>query len=167
MGDRAGGTVASTRRVPGGASREAWFVDVEHADGTIDELFLRYSRNTQPPGDLFHPLQVEGEIFMALADTGVAVPRIVGVHPTRQALLEERVSGETWFYRIKDPDEQVRVARDFIVNLATLHRLDPRSLVLPSLGEVKTGARAGTRGDRSTCGDAQPVRTVRSSRWCG
>jgi aminoglycoside phosphotransferase (APT) family kinase protein len=137
IAEQAGGTVTEARRVPGGASREAWFVDVRDAEGANRELFLRYSRTPQPPGDLFHPLRVEGEIFAALADTGVAVPRIVAIHPTEQALLEERVSGETWFYRIKDPHEQVRVAQDFITNLATLHGLDPRELELPSLGPVK------------------------------
>jgi aminoglycoside phosphotransferase (APT) family kinase protein len=136
IAETAGGAVTDTRRVPGGASREAWFVDVTGDEGDVQELFLRFSRTPQPPGDLFHPLRVEGEIFRALADTGVAVPRILGVHPTRQALLEERVEGATWFYRIKDPDEQVRVARDFVRNLATLHRLDPARLDLPSLGAV-------------------------------
>jgi aminoglycoside phosphotransferase (APT) family kinase protein len=131
------GTVTSARRVPGGASREAWFVDVERADGSPWPLFLSYSRLTHTEDSVFHPLRVEGEIISALWDTDVTVPRAIGVHPTRQALLEERVSGETWFYRIKDPAEQVRVAQDFISNLAALHRLDPAALELPSLGEVK------------------------------
>jgi phosphotransferase family enzyme len=60
------------------------------------------------------------------------------VHPVHEAMLSERVPGDTWFYRIKDPDEQVRVAQDFIRNLAALHRLDPRELALPSLGPIKT-----------------------------
>jgi aminoglycoside phosphotransferase (APT) family kinase protein len=145
IADTAGGAVSEVRRVPGGASREAWFVDVTGADGEVQELFLRFSRMPQPPGDLFHPLRVEGEIFLALADTGVAVPRILGVHPTRQALLEERVEGATWFYRIKDPDEQVRVARDFVRNLATLHRLDPTRLELPSLGDVAPASELALR----------------------
>jgi aminoglycoside phosphotransferase (APT) family kinase protein len=133
----AGGTVTSARRVPGGASREAWFVDVERADGSPWELFLSYSRLPRTEDSVFHPLLVEGEIISALWDTDVTVPRALGVHPTRPALLEERVSGQTWFYRIKDPAEQVRVAQDFIANLAALHRLDPGQLELPSLGPVR------------------------------
>ena len=53
-------------------------------------------------------------------------------------MLSERISGENWFYRIQDPDEQVQVAQDFIRNLAALHRLDPHDLALPSFGPVKT-----------------------------
>ena len=41
--DETGGVVTATNRVPGGASREAWFIDVKR-DGATDPLFLRYSR---------------------------------------------------------------------------------------------------------------------------
>lgn len=132
-----GGRVTTTNRVPGGASREAWFVDVD-CDGAERPLFLRYSRTPQPPGSIFHPLRVEAEVYLALQDTEVTVPRTLAVHPVHEAMLSERVTGETWFYRIRDPDEQVRVAQDFVRNLAALHRLDPRALPLPSLGPVKT-----------------------------
>jgi len=132
-----GGTVTATNRVPGGASREAWFIDVD-CDGVQRPLFLRYSRAQRPADTIFLPLRVEAEVFMALQDTDVTVPRTLAVHPVHEAMLSERVSGETWFYRIKDPDEQVRVAQDFIRNLAALHRLDPRALALPSFGPVTT-----------------------------
>lgn len=138
MGEVAGGEVVSTVHVPGGASNEAWFIDVERPDGTVDELFLRYRRNARPEGSAFHSLKVEGEVFMALADTDVTVPRTLAVHPEQEALLAERVSGATWFYRIRDPDEQVSVAQDFIRNLAALHRLDPRDLHIPSFGPVRS-----------------------------
>jgi aminoglycoside phosphotransferase (APT) family kinase protein len=134
--DETGGRVAATNRVPGGASREAWFVDVDR-DGVTDPLFLRYSRATPPADTAFLPLRVEAEVFMALQDTDVTVPRTLAVHPEHEAMLSERISGENWFYRIQDPDEQVRVAQDFIRNLAALHRLDARKLVLPSFGPVK------------------------------
>jgi aminoglycoside phosphotransferase (APT) family kinase protein len=114
------GAVVATNRVPGGASREAWFIDVER-DGAMLPLFLRYSRAARPAGTIFHPLHVEAEVFTALQDTDVTVPRTVAIHPVHEAMLSERVSGETWFYRIKDPAEQVRVAQDFIRNLAALH----------------------------------------------
>ena len=159
IGDEAGGEVVATNRVPGGASREAWFVDVRR-DGIDEPLFLRYSRVERPPDTIFHPLRVEAEIFVALYGTGVTVPRTLAVHPVHEAMLSERVSGDTWFYRIKDPDEQVRVAQDFIRNLAALHRVDPHTLTLPSLGPVKSARehaldeivrmrRRATRADRT------------------
>src|SRR5205823_996834 len=50
----------------------------------------------------------------------------------------ERVGGATWFYRIKDPDEQVQVAQDLVRNLALWHGLDPAILRIDALGPVKT-----------------------------
>ncbi|MEX1006636.1 MAG: phosphotransferase family protein [Acidimicrobiia bacterium] len=134
--DETGGRVTATNRVPGGASREAWFVDVDR-NGVAEPLFLRYSRATRSADTAFLPLRVEAEVFMALQDTDVTVPRTLAVHPVHEAMLSERISGENWFYRIQDPDEQVRVAQDFIRNLAALHRLDARELALPSFGPIK------------------------------
>ncbi|HLY82453.1 MAG TPA: phosphotransferase family protein [Acidimicrobiales bacterium] len=136
--EAAGGAVVHADRIPGGATREAWYVDVRPDAGDVQHLFVRYSAERLPERSAFHPLAVEAEMMMALHGAGVTVPHVLAVHPTREAILAERVSGATWFYRIKDPAEQVRVAQDFIANLARVHRLDPRDLPLPSLGPVKT-----------------------------
>jgi aminoglycoside phosphotransferase (APT) family kinase protein len=137
IGETAGGKVTATKRVPGGASREAWFIDVERPDGSAWPLFLRYSRVSRGEDSVFHTLRVEAEVFMALENTDVTVPPTLGVHPTHEAMLAERVPGGTWFYRIQDSDEQVATAQDFIGNLAALHAIDPRDLDLPSFGAVK------------------------------
>ena len=126
----------TAKQVPGGASRQAWFVD---AHGVPDGgLFLRYDPRPPQPDSAFHPLQVEAEIMRALSDAGACVPAVVAVHPTLQAVLLRRVEGETWFYLIEDPDEQVAVARDFIGHLAAIHRIEPRDLAIDSLGPVRS-----------------------------
>jgi aminoglycoside phosphotransferase (APT) family kinase protein len=160
VGEVAGGTVTAANRVPGGASREAWFVDVERAEGDTLPLFVRYSRRPTPADSAFHSLRTEAEIFAALQETDVTVPRTYGVHPVHEAMLAERVSGQTWFARIRGPDEQVRVAQDFIRNLAALHRLDPATLTLPSLGPVKTPrehALDELAGMRRRAGEAETI----------
>ncbi|VEG40226.1 putative aminoglycoside phosphotransferase [Mycolicibacterium flavescens] len=121
------------KQVPGGASRQAWFVDT-HGPGGDEQLFLRYDPQPPKPGSAFHPLQVEAEIMAELWRHGVTVPRVVAAHPNEQAVLLERVGGDTWFRLIKDPDEQVRTAQDFIAKLAHLHRIDAAMLDIPSLG---------------------------------
>ena len=136
--DAAGQPVTGADRIPGGASREGWFVDVKAPDGGDRHLFLRYSPTPMPERSAFHPLATEAAVMHGLAGTGIAVPPILGVHPQREAVLEERVPGATWFYRIKDPDEQVRVAHDFVRNLAALHRLDPNQLGIEALGPVRS-----------------------------
>lgn len=133
-----GGSVTRADRMPGGATREAWHVDVTARDGSVRALFVRYSAARLPERSAFHPLAVEAEMMSALRDAGMTVPNVLAAHPTREAILSDRVPGATWFYRITDPEEQVRVARDFIASLARIHRLDPRSLRLPSFGPVRT-----------------------------
>jgi aminoglycoside phosphotransferase (APT) family kinase protein len=127
----AAGRVTACDRKPGGARKEAWFVDVQQADGSTAELFLRYDRTD--PSVTADPwtLHREAGIYLALQDTEVPVPRVVGVHATHQAMLSERLIGENWFSRIADVDERVATARHFIELLATLHRIDPASLHLP------------------------------------
>lgn len=130
--DVTGSTVDRVDRRPGGARKEAWFVDVRGSDG-LDELFLRFDRSDpEVTGDPW-TLRRESTVYLALQGTDVLVPRVRAVHPTEQAMLTERVTGENWFSWIRDPDEQLSVARDFMVRLAALHRLDPRELDLPGL----------------------------------
>ena len=132
-----GAPVTGANRIPAGASREGWFVDVGEG-ATRAELFLRYSPAPMPSRSAFHHLSTEAAVMRALAQMGVSVPTILGVHPKREAVLSERVAGSTWFYRIRDSDEQVRVAQDFIRNLAAQHRLRPADLDIPELGPVRT-----------------------------
>ncbi|MGB8403207.1 MAG: phosphotransferase family protein [Mycobacterium sp.] len=129
----AGATRIDVKQVSGGASRQAWFVDA-HTDAGMRELFLRYDPREPKPGSAFHPLQVEAEIMAELHRRGVTVPPVIAAHPTEQAVLLERVGGDTWFRLIKDPDEQVCTAQDFIAKLAYLHRIDGRDLDIPALG---------------------------------
>jgi aminoglycoside phosphotransferase (APT) family kinase protein len=132
-----GAKVAAAIRIPGGASREGWFVDVE-GNGSVEPLYLRLDRGGTPSGSAFHSLWVEAEVFRSLYGTGVTVPKVIAVHPEIEAFLAERMPGDTWFYRIADPAEQVAVAQDFIRNLSALHRLDPSALALPSLGPIRS-----------------------------
>jgi aminoglycoside phosphotransferase (APT) family kinase protein len=137
--ESSGQAVAAASRIPGGGTRQGWFIDLRDRDGKVTERFLRYS--PEPVGSAFHSLAVEAEIMRALGAAGARVARVYAVHPTREAVLLERVAGNTWFYRIKDPDEQVAVAQDFVRSLAYVHRLDPAALALPSLGPAVSARR--------------------------
>jgi aminoglycoside phosphotransferase (APT) family kinase protein len=139
IADVTGAQRVEVKQVPGGASRQAWFVDAIAGPDT-QKLFLRYDPRESPPGSAFHPLQVEAEIMAELYRHGVTVPRVIAAHPLAQAVLLERVAGDTWFRLIKDPDEQVRTAQDFIGKLAAQHRIDARDLNIPSLGSAGPAA---------------------------
>ena len=81
--------------MPGGARKEAWFIDVAGVDGddAVRPLFLRYDRSdpalTKDPWTLHR----EATVYLALQDGPVPVPRVLGVHPVHQAMLSERVRG--------------------------------------------------------------------------
>ncbi|TDC91576.1 phosphotransferase family protein [Actinomadura sp. 7K507] len=120
------GKIVSFDRRPGGGRREAWFVDAEKADGTRLELFLRYDRGK---GDDSFTLHDEARFFLALQDTPVPVPRIHAVHPTEQAILAERAPGQTWFSQLRDEEQRLRIAREFMEILAALHAVDPRRIL--------------------------------------
>lgn len=121
-------------QVSGGASRQAWFVDLDAGTDGAQQLFLRYDPREPRPGSAFHSLQVEAAIIAELHRHGVQVPRVIAAHPSAQAVLMDRVAGETWFRLIKDSDEQVRTAQDFIAKLAAMHRIDARELRIAGLG---------------------------------
>ena len=89
-----GGRLTRAHRKQGGARKEAWYVDIELPDGSGTELFLRYDRSdplvTKDPWTLHR----EATVYMALQGTAVPVPRVLGVHPSVQAMLSERMAGE-------------------------------------------------------------------------
>jgi aminoglycoside phosphotransferase (APT) family kinase protein len=134
------GTVVTAERRPGGGRKEAWFIDVDSPDGVPRELFLRLDRSDAVAAGDPWTLHRESIVYRALGDSAVPIPRVVAVHDVEQAMLTERVQGDTWFSRIADTDESERVARDFMVALAALHRIDPHTLELPGF---RTGAPPG------------------------
>lgn len=127
----------NAHRIPGGGTRQGWFIDLDGPAGE-SELFLRYSPAPLPEPTAFHRLATEAAVMAALHRAGVPVAKVHAAHPEREAVLLERVSGDTWFSRIKDADKQVAVAQDFMRILAATHRLDPVALNLPELGPVRS-----------------------------
>jgi aminoglycoside phosphotransferase (APT) family kinase protein len=125
-----GDRLVHAHRIPGGGVREGWFVDFESSTGERRELFLRCSQVPLPANTAFHSLACEAQVVDALGRAGATVPRVHASHPSHEAVLLERVAGDTWFSRIEDADQQLHVARDFIRCLAATHRLDPDDLGL-------------------------------------
>lgn len=154
-----GERLVHAHRIPGGGVREGWFVDFETATGDRRELFLRCSQVPLPANAAFHSLAAEARVVDALGRAGAKVPKVYATHPRREAVLLERVSGDTWFSQIKDADQQLTVAQDFVRDLATTHRLDPDSLGLDdvlgsdrsarqiALARIADLRRRGTRAD--------------------
>jgi aminoglycoside phosphotransferase (APT) family kinase protein len=122
--------VTRADRVPGGGRHEAWLVDVTRETGEVLELFFRYNRADPTATGETHTIRREAQFYLALQDSPVPVPRILGVHPTEQAVLSARVAGDTWFSRLRDEEQRLSVAKDFMRHLAALHEVDPHSVGL-------------------------------------
>jgi aminoglycoside phosphotransferase (APT) family kinase protein len=120
------------RQRPGGGRHQAW--DVTADDGR--SWFLRMDAAPPGPHELY-TLRREAEVYRAVHRTGVPGPDVLGVHPTLEAVLLERVEGEAGFARL-DPTAQLSIIDDFAPLLARLHAADPALLDLPSLGPVTT-----------------------------
>jgi aminoglycoside phosphotransferase (APT) family kinase protein len=132
------GPVRSAVLLPGGASKEAWAVDV---DG--DEILLR-----RAAGGVIHQmtlsLEQEFEVLRAAHEAGVRVPEPLAYYPDlggREAFTMERVRGETIGRRIvRDPPEGLPV--QMAEELARVHAIPPRRLPFLSAGDPVERMRA-------------------------
>jgi aminoglycoside phosphotransferase (APT) family kinase protein len=121
-----------------GASRAGYAVDARLADGSTRALWLRVDAGGGPQSNTVYSLRREAAVYRALTSTGMRVAALVAMHPTLEAFLVQRIEGRGWFAEIRDPAAQVKVATQFMEQLAALHRIDPRSLDLPELGGVQS-----------------------------
>jgi aminoglycoside phosphotransferase (APT) family kinase protein len=129
-----GATAVRLERRSAGASRAGYAVDAELPDGTVRELWLRMDTGVGPQSGGYYTLRREAAVYRALLPTPVTVPVLVAVHPTAEAFVTERLEGRNWFSEVTDPAEQVALAREFMGQVAALHRLVPGDLALPELG---------------------------------
>ncbi|WP_250904954.1 phosphotransferase [Nonomuraea sp. NEAU-A123] len=138
-----GASVPFSARLPGGASRETWALDVLDGDER-HELILRLDS----PGAALEAggsLASEATLMRAAAGAGVPVPRIVAA--ARSYILMTRVAGETIPRRIlRDEayaEARPRLAAQCGEALAAIHRM-PLSALPPaaSAADVPTPAPA-------------------------
>ncbi|WP_084772317.1 phosphotransferase family protein [Nonomuraea candida] len=130
-----GAVVAASARLPGGASRETWALDVVTPGGGRHELILRLDSPGAAP-EAGHGLAAEARLMRAAAGAGVPVPRIIACGESY--ILMTRVPGETIPRKIlRDPAYAVarpRLARQCGQALAAIHRM-PLSAAPPDDGQ--------------------------------
>ncbi|MEU6791254.1 phosphotransferase family protein [Nonomuraea wenchangensis] len=128
-------------RLPGGASRETWALDVAAPGGERHELVLRLD-SPGGAGEAGTTLEAEARLMRAAAGAGVPVPRIVAAGSAGGVpyVLMERVDGETIPRRILR-DDAYAAARPLLAAqcgraLAAVHRMPLSSLPPdPAAGE--------------------------------
>ncbi|OUC98198.1 phosphotransferase family protein [Streptosporangium minutum] len=124
-----GTAVASRIRLPGGASRETWALDVVDPGGVTHELILRMD---SPGAALDAGIGLAGEaaLMRAARAAGVPVPGVLASAGSH--ILMERVSGETIPRRILRDDAFADVRPGLAARcgeiLAAIHRMPLSSL---------------------------------------
>ncbi|MFG1678982.1 phosphotransferase family protein [Nonomuraea sp. NPDC049269] len=153
-----GASVPFSARLPGGASRETWALDVLDRDER-HELILRLDS----PGAALEAggsLASEATLMRAAAEAGVPVPRIVAAD--RSYILMTRVAGETIPRRILRDEAyaaaRLRLAAQCGEALAAIHRM-PLS-ALPSAAASADAPAAASGGSPAQVAD-DPLRQWR------
>ena len=125
------------RRSAGG-SRAGYAVDAVGADGSVAELWLRADTGAGPQSNGPYTVRREAAVYRELHRMGIKVAEVVAVHPTAEAFLMKRLDGRNWFSEVHDPGDQVRIATEFVQEIAAVHRIDVSELDLPELGPRAT-----------------------------
>jgi aminoglycoside phosphotransferase (APT) family kinase protein len=131
-----GGRDVETQLVTSGG-RLGYRVDVT-VDGARRPLFLQRGRN--PGTGSFMGFAREAEVYRALEPLGVKVAHVWGVDEALNVLLVDRLDGTVWFQEPPDPQQQVRIAQDFIRQIARWHATPAAELALPSFHPVRSAA---------------------------
>ena len=126
-------------RAGGGAVRSGAEVDVARGTGLV-RCYLAYVAGRRGGGNVHGKFIREASILEALRATKIRVPGLLASDPDLGAHLFEFVDGEDRFARIADRRTALRVATDFVSDLARLHCLDVSTLPLEGFGEVRSPA---------------------------
>lgn len=139
--------VHDVQRLSGGASRETWAFDVEHAAG-VESLILRRAPTADGDGGL---MLLEAAALREAARAGVPAPEVLAAEADPAVLdapflVMRRVSGETIARRILREeafaDVRPRLADQCGAILGALHTMDPTALPGAPEVDVLTDLRA-------------------------
>jgi aminoglycoside phosphotransferase (APT) family kinase protein len=128
-----GGTVTRFERSASGRSRGTWLVDVDRPGCETLALVLRRDTGDGPLSGTEINLSREAQVYRALADTGVLIPKIWAITDDGDALLVDRVPGTDDIGALTDQADRERLAASFIEALGALHNVDVAGLDIPAL----------------------------------
>lgn len=127
---------AELARGGGGASRQGTEVTLRASDGTERRCYLAWDARAGDASRLAY-FERETAILAALSGpfrgAGVKVAPLVAAFPSHLALLSEFVTGNDRFPQAED---KAALAREFVGQLAALHRLDASDPAFAALGDA-------------------------------
>ena len=121
-----GRTLTGVSRVGYGSSRATYLIDSPQGD-----LAARVDTGQGPMAGTELTLDREAEVYRALADTVVRIPKLHAVATGGRALLVDRAPGTHELVGMS-PDEKAPIFDDYIDAIVEIHNIDPTTLSLPS-----------------------------------
>ena len=132
--------VAVRPRGGGGASRDGAELDLAWPDGRAASAYMNYDVHKAGAGDDAAFLR-EAAVLCALsgplAPAGVRVATYFASVPDQRALVCAMVSGKDRFGAIADAAQRSALAKDFMAQLAALHRIDVAASPVEGMGPVE------------------------------
>jgi len=134
-----GALVAIEPHAGAGVSREGCFVTIERGGERI-EAYLAYDvrRADDPSRQDF--CRREASALAVAAERGLRAPEPLGRWPEQRAILTRKLPGRVETDHL-DEDRKIALARDYMVEIARLHRLDVSGLDLDGFGPPPADAR--------------------------
>ncbi len=117
-----GGEIVRTSRASGGNRRQTWCVDIAAPDGKVLPLLLRFDPRSGDSGAEPWTIEREAQVFQAIRDIPIRAPKLVGFNPALRAVLTDRSTGVAELRHLKDDVAKQHIARQFMADLAQLHR---------------------------------------------
>jgi len=131
--------VAVRPRGGGGASREGAELDLVWPDGRAASAYMNYDVHRAGAGDdaaFLREAAVLRALSGPLASAGVRVAPFYASVPEQRALLCGLVAGEDRFGAIADAGQRSALAKDYMAQLAALHRIDVAAMPVEGMGAV-------------------------------
>jgi hypothetical protein len=104
--------------------RPCWVVDAER-DGTIVPLFVKGSREVHA----ITPVKLEGAALDVLYRNNIPAPRQYGHCEEIDAIVMERLPGESRLEKIEDPAVRDKIVDEYVQAMVKYHALDPQLFV--------------------------------------
>lgn len=128
--------VSEKPRGGGGASRQGAEVTLQENDGSKRRCYLAWDARAGEPSRLAY-FERETAILAALSgpfrNCGIKVAPLIAAFPSHLALLSGFVTGND---RFPQAENKFALAREFISQLAALHRLDAQDAAFAPLGDA-------------------------------
>ena len=124
-----GTPVATVQELTGGASRSSYIV----TGASGKKSFLRLDAGHGPLSGTTFTLAREYAVLSQLQGHGLRVPRVLAFSAEHNAALMQFIPGYTSYQKTASEEEEAKLRRELMLAVATLQRVDPRTL--PVLGE--------------------------------